>query len=410
MIFVNKKFLFIAGFILSSLLIGFLIYKLFFATSVTTPDSETTGTSTTKQKGFPDATTGNNTKTEEKASYTENEERKSFIEANDFARGGLTKTTEVSNKTSLGAALSADKNGVQFYNKDEGKFYKVDSAGNLEALSDKVFHNAEKITWANVKNQAIIEYPDGANIIYNFDEKKQVTLPNHWKDFNFSSDGEKIVAKSIGYSEENRWLAVVNDDGTKMKAIEAIGNKDATVYPSWSPNNQSVAMFSESTDFDNQELYFVGMNKENFKSLQINGRGFEHQWAPGGEKLLYSVYSSDNEMNPSLWITDAIGDKIGLNKKNLNLDTWASKCLFSDKETVYCAVPDSLPEGSGLAPEEAKNSKDSLYKIDLTTGIKKLLAIPDGNFNMTNLIITNNDGKLYFTDKNSGLIHEIRLK
>lgn len=410
MIFVNKRIIFIAAFIMSSLAIGYLIYKLFFATAVTEPGPETTGTSTAEQKGFPSASTGNNANKEEKRVDEENGGKKSFLEANDFARGGLTKTSEVSDKTSIAASLSSDKNGIRFFNKEEGKFYKVDSSGNLEALSDKVFHNAEKVTWASAKNQAIIEYPDGANIIYNFDEKKQITLPNHWKDFNFSADGEKIIAKSIGYDEENRWLAVVNDDGTKMKAIEAIGNKDATVYPSWAPNNQTVAMFSESTDFDNQELYFVGMNKENFKSLQINGRGFEHQWSPNGERLLYSVYSSDNEMKPGLWIADAIGDRIGLNKKNLNLDTWASKCLFNSNETVYCAVPDSLYEGAGLSPEDAKNSKDSLYKIDINTGIKKLLAIPDGNFSMSNLIVTDNENKLYFTDSKTGLIHEIRLK
>jgi len=103
--------------------------------------------------------------------------------------------------------------------------------------------------------------------------------------------------KSIGLDTDNRWLAIANDDGSNVRAIEPLGEKDDTVYPSWSPNKQMIAMYTEGKDFTSQNVYFVGLNNENFKSTLVEGRGFQPKWSTSGNQLLYSVYSSDNDMN-----------------------------------------------------------------------------------------------------------------
>ena len=268
----------------------------------------------------------------------------------------------------------------------------------------------EKIVWSPNKDKAILEYPDGANIVYNFTANKQITLPTHWKDFKFSANGQQIVMKSMGLDPDNRWLAIANSDGSKARRIEALGEKDATVYPSWSPNNQTIAMYTEGIDFNRQEVFFVGLNKENFKSLVIEGRGFQPKWSPKGDRLLYSVYSSDNNMKPKLWISNAQGENIGAGRKSLSVETWANKCVFADDANVYCAVPKKLEEGSGLFPEMALNTSDNLYKINTKTGLKKLVAIPNGDYNISNPIISDNGQYLYFTDEATGRLNKIQLK
>lgn len=330
-------------------------------------------------------------------------------EPSDLAVGGLTKVNSVTSDPVLDPMMGSDGQ-LRYYNSDDGKFYKLDASGKLVTLSDKVFYQVDKVTWSNSGDKAILEYPDGSKITYDFLTKKQVTLPKHWEDFSFSPDSSQISAKSIGDDVSNRWLIIANADGTRASSLSAIGNNADDVYPIWSPNNQAAAMYTRGVDFNRQEVFFVGLNDENFKSTIINGRGFDPQWSDAGDKLLYSVYSSDNNMNPSLWIVNAQGDNIGQNRTNLGLSTWASKCTFATNDEVYCAVPDVLPEGAGLFPELADKTQDSLYKIDLKTGTKKLIAIPENATNVSSIMVPGAQNKLYFTDKITGQIYEINLK
>jgi Tol biopolymer transport system component len=326
------------------------------------------------------------------------------------ANGGLTQTSQITDTASLGTTLSQNGLDINFYNRDDGKFYRIDKDGNASLLADKVFYNVEDVTWAPQKNKAILEYPDGANILYNFDTGTQVTLPSHWKDFDFSPSGDQIISKSIGLDPSNRWLIVSEADGAKIKPIEPLGTKDATVYPDWSNNNQMVAMYTEGVDFDRQEVFFLGLNNENFKSTVVEGRGFEPMWSPQGDKLLYSVYSSLTDMKPNLWVVNAQGDDIGTNRKNLNIQTWADKCTYTSDTEIYCAVPTYLEEGAGIFPDLAYGTPDRLYQINTVTGTKKLVAIPDQNYTMENLMVTANGYYLYFTDQSTGQLHKIKLK
>jgi len=326
------------------------------------------------------------------------------------ADGGVTKTPAINDNPTINPTLTANGSGVQYYNQGDGKFYSIDSNGNAITLSDQVFYNVSNVVWAPQKNKAIIEYPDSSKILYNFTTKKQITLPSNWNEFDFSANGSQIVMKSAGVDAENNYLAVANDDGSAAKTIEQIGANADTVYDSWSPNNQTIAMYTKGIDLDRQEVFFVGLNGENFKSTIIEGRGFEPKWSTAGDKLAYSIYSSANNMKPELWTTDAQGDTIGANRRDLGVATWADKCTFVNNTTMYCGVPQSLDAGAGLFPEAAKETTDSLYQINIATGEKKLIAIPDGNYNISNLSVTTDGSSLFFQDSKTKLVHKVLLK
>ncbi len=402
-----KKILLAIIFLIIAAILAFLLYVLFFKKAVppALPKEEIS------------TTTGILPPSEEGAPIIAEEEAEGIIpisqmkeKIDETALGGITQTTLLNDAPGLAPTLAGNGTDVQYYNQSDGKFYQLDENGNIKALSDKIFHNVEKITWSPQKNKAILEYPDGANIVYDFALDKQITLPKHWENFDFSTDGDKIVMKSIGLDPANRWLAIADNDGSGSRAIEYIGENADTVYPSWSPNNQSIAMYTQGVDFNRQEVFFVGLNDENFKSTVVEGRGFEYAWSAKGDRLLYSVYSTDNDLKPKLWVVNAQGENIGSNRKNLELETWASKCVFANNENLYCGVPESLETGTGMFPEMAKNVRDNLYYINVATGQKKLIAIPDGDYNISDLIATKNEDMLYFTDAKTGLIHKIELK
>lgn len=406
-----KKIFLVLGFLLITFLMGYAIYTMFFRPSsplITGPDTKPSATTT--GTGFPATETGAGQTISPDGPIGGDREGLPSAEASPIAKGGLTQTKELSASPGRGATLGENGSDLQYYDPKDGKFYRLNKDGEAVPLSDKIFHDVDSITWSPDKNTAILEYPDGANIIYDFAADKQTTLPKHWEDFDFSPTGDKIVMKSLGLDPDNRWLAVANKDGSNAQAIEPLGDNAASVYPSWSPNNQMVAMYAESTGFDRQEVYFVGMNEENFKSATIEGRGFEPLWSPQGNRLLYSTYSLDDNLKPNLWLVNAQGEAIGSDRKKLNIETWAHKCSFSDDQSLYCAVPDTLPEGVGLIPELGLTTKDKLYKIDIATGLKKLMAVPDGAYNMSNLIISDNGYYLYFTDEKTGKLHQINLK
>jgi hypothetical protein len=407
-----KKIILLAGFLLLTIILGYFIYALFFK-SVLTP-AEITGQpkATTTGSGLPAANTGTGqvVGNQEPELLPGQPRPQTGAIPNDTAQGGLTQIQELTNLPTIGATVGAGGQEVQYYNQTDGKFYRLDQNGNAVPLTDKVFHQVNNVVWAPNKTEAILEYPDGSNIIYNFSTNKQISLPAHWKDFSYSPGGDRIIMKSMGDDPSNRWLAVVSSDGTQVRGIESLGDKDATVYPAWSPNNQMVAMYTEGIDFDRQDVYFVGLNGENFKSTVIDGRGFQPKWQPEGKQLLYSVYSTATALKPELWLVDAEGDQIGNNRKRLNLQTWADKCSFASATDLYCAVPNSLDEGAGVFPELGQTTIDRLYRIDLATGAKKLIAIPDGNFTIKNISLSADQKNLYFNDNNSGKLYKVKLK
>ncbi len=416
-----KKLFIVIGFFALVFIIGYFIWRLFFRAEPPAPPSSGTetpgiigglpsvgpGTGTIIEPGGISTLPGTGGSTG--LSGGQNPGDNSLFTPNEIAVGGLTETTVVNRNPSLNITL--DNSGqLQYYDRTDGKFYKLNADGTKTTLSDRVFHSVQSVVWAPNSDKAVIEYPDGNKIVYNFSTQKQVTLPAHWEDFSFSADGNKLVSKSISYNTADSWLIVSNADGSQATGIEKIGNNYDKVYSNWSPGNQIAALYTEGVDFNRQEVYFVGLNGENFKSTIIEGRGFEPQWSSEGSRLLYSVYNSADNYNPRLWVVDATSDTIGQNRRQLNIQTWANKCTFASDTEVYCAVPEELPKGAGLLPQLADESKDLLYKIDLATGAQKLIAIPNGYYNISQIAVPETQDYLYFTDKYSGSVYQIKLR
>jgi len=403
-----KKIFLVIGFLLVVAFLAYSLWIFFFRSQVTIPTDITTPEAV---NGLPTAgpgelvdSTATGTGLLPPGSGAPNPNEPSAT-----ASGGLTRTNPLTQTSVLNPTLN-NGDSVQYYNQNDGHFYKLDQNGQAVLMSDKVFHNVKNLVWAPTKDKAIITYPDGKKILYNFGTKQQVTLPSHWQDFSFSPSSDQIVSKSLGLDPENRWLMISNDDGSKAQTLENIGENDQTVYPAWSPNNQIVALYTRGVDFNRQEVFFVGLNHENFKSTIIEGRGFEPQWSTTGDRLLYSVYSTDTNLNPKLWIVDASGETISDNRRSIDLNTWASKCTFASNTEIYCAVPESLERGAGLFPELADKTKDNLYRINLTTGIKELIAVPDGAYNISQIMVPASENNLYFTDKKTNQLYQVKLR
>lgn len=326
------------------------------------------------------------------------------------AKGGY---TLVNKQLDRGLAPKVNKDGsLVYYDKASGRFYKKNADGTLTLLSSQRFYSVSNVVWSSDTNKAVLEYPDGSNIVYDFTKQKQYTLPKEMQDFDFSQNGEMVAAEVISSQKESNWIVTSNPDGTNVRFIERIGGEADNVDVNVSPNSQVVALFRDNTGGDSQQVLLIGRNNENFNSISANGRGFEGQWTPNGQNILYSVFSAQNDFKPTLWIVGASGSNIGTNNINIGLNTWSNKCaVAADNTAAYCAVPQNLPSGSGWYPELANGSPDNFYRVDLTSGQTSLLAQPVGNetgYSATSLFLSPDEKTLYFQD-NSGAVFSINL-
>lgn len=414
----KKKIIYIILFVTVTVLLGWALYVVFFAPDDTVigPDGTVTTPDGTQFPGSGGITPGGSVVTPGQLPPSVSRPDDTSVTPGTTGQGqqqfgpGERPTVEQVVTTDVGSASFSKGGGAKFYNKEDGRFYRIDRNGNITAISDKQFFNVQDVTWSPAKEESIIEYPDGANIYYNFETKKQVTLPKHWEDFSFAPQGDKVASKSVALAPENRWLITSNPDGSQIKLIEPMGENQDHVIVDWSPNQQIVALSQtgESLGDDRLELLFVGLNKENFKSAVVEGRGLETQWSPDGERLLHSVYNARNEFKPELWIVNAEGSTIGSNRRLLNVSTWAHKCTMTDERFAYCGVPDDLEAGSGFVPELANAVSDNLYKIDTYTGLKT--QIPLESFHTIESIFPSDDGRaVYFTDVSKPGLYKINL-
>ncbi|MFA6427768.1 MAG: hypothetical protein WCW16_05015 [Candidatus Magasanikbacteria bacterium] len=416
----KRRIIYALLFLVLCLGVGFAIYWVFFKSKATTPTTERgAGTSgqfpvtgegrTTEQTTRPGTnlpSTGTRVPTPGGGETTQQPSGTTGSRVPN-EKPLVTKLTDVGVVNPAAAAGG----GARFYSSQDGKFYKIDANGNVRPLTDTVFYNVQKVTWSPTSDESIIEYPDGANIYYNFSTKEQVTLPNHWESFSFAKNGTSVAAKSIGLDPENRWLISSDPKGNNIKLIEPMGNNADKVIVDWSPNNQVVALSAtgEALGSQRQEILLVGQNHENYKSLVVEGRGLQTQWSPDGGKLLHSVYNSRNDYKPELWIMDATPDSAGANRKVLNVNTWASKCTMADARTVYCGVPETLETGVGFAPALAQNTPDRLYKIDTETGAKSEITM-DGTHTIDSMFVGQDGKTLYFTDRRENGIFQVPLR
>lgn len=402
-----KRVLLILSFLAVCVGLGFAIYWVFFrvAPVAPTPQIEGAGTGRLPVAGEGSPPPAEGTSLAFEPSLPQNPARPPLALPETQPTPVVPRTQIVSEAITraLSPATTSDSS-VRFYNPTDGLFYRITSDGLQIPLSDKPFYDVQGVSWGKASDKAILTFPDGSHISYDFATGRQATLPKYWEEFDFSPNDSQIVSKSVGNNEDNRFLVIADSDGSNARALEELGQNQDKVHVSWSPNNQTVAyaFTGEPLGFDRQNVVLVGQHHENFKNLVVEGRGFIPNWSPSGQNILYSVYSGDVGFRPMLWVSGGSGDQINANRRNLGLQTWADKCAWHSEQFVYCAVPTNLGDGAGLQRELFTDTQDVIYKIDLASGSLINLGQPDGNPSVNQLTVSADGRAVFFNDRSSG--------
>jgi len=332
--------------------------------------------------------------------------------ASPIARGGLTLSPTLVATPTLGATPGGDGQSVHLYDRQSGRFLKVFADGRVSELSNTAFPDVSEVTWSDDGSHAILEFPDGAKLSYDFNTQRQATIPPSWNDFSFSPDSGSIAAKAMGDTAEQNWLVVSDADGSNATFIEPLGENGGKVRVDWSPTGEVVAMSQTGNESapGSKEVLFIGANGENFRSLTVRGLGFMPKWSPDGERMLFSAAAPEDDYRPRLWISNARGENIGFGKRSFDLFTTAEKCAFAGTDAIYCAVPDAVPAGAGLSPETLVGVPDTVYRVNLSTGAVTAVGRPDSDTSMERLSVSADGATLFFVDQLNGNLKKMQLR
>lgn len=406
-----KRFLLITAFVIFACGLGYVLYSLFFRPKAAPIEPATTeGTETLGELPSSGAAGGRASTTEEGAAG---------LPPGTEQPGGqpteglpLAQRTRVLNEgISRDVSATVDGNGARFYDPSDAKFYKISSDGIMKPLSDQTFPNVDSVVWGNATDQAILNFPDGSNVLYDFTTQKQTTLPKHWDEFDFASRDNQIVAKSESDAPESRYLIIASPDGSNAQAIEPLGENQDKTFPAWTPNDDIIAYATtgQAKGFDRQEIILVGKNHENYNGLVVEGRGFEPLWSPSGQIVLYSVWTIANDYKPELWVSGGAPGNINQNRQKLSVQTWAFKCAWGSETDIVCGVPENLPRGAGLQPDQFQHTSDRIVRINLNDNTVTDLGKPDGGPTVKNPILSTDGSELIFTDAVTGKLYTFGL-
>ena len=158
-----KRVLLIIGFVLVGFAIAAALYVVFFrapAEVTTTPGTQPEIPEGVNE-GLPSAGVGAPVGAQEEVGGTA-----ALPAAAPIADGGVTKTQAITTGRVIAPTLAADGASMAYYDKTDGRFYRVNADGNVERLSDKTFPKAETIVWNNAGEKAANELPHRAKHLH----------------------------------------------------------------------------------------------------------------------------------------------------------------------------------------------------------------------------------------------------
>lgn len=335
----------------------------------------------------------------------------------DVAQGSQTYVLPVNETRVVDPTATRDGKDIAFYDPRDGYFYRLSADGeNKTLLTDEKFYSVESVSWSDDKDKAVIEYPDGSNILYDFVKRSSVSLPKDVVDPAFAPVSDQIAFKLDTSNPSDNWLVISDVNGGNAQFIEPVGDRGDLVQVAFSPFEEVVALYHKPVGANQEEIFLIGQAGENYKSFVVDGLNFRGVYSPDGQRILYHVISAKNNFNPELWVVDGKGVNVGLNQFDLGLSTWIDKCTFSQNaRVVYCAVPRTLDPGTGFGNTGIRFTDDVFYRVDLDTGIKKLIAEPvaesgESSFAATSIWLDKLEQNLFFWDGGSGKVYKMRIK
>lgn len=303
---------------------------------------------------------------------------------------------------------------VEYYSKASGNVFKVFSDGEgKETVSDKNISGLKNIFWSPDGSKVITRFNESGRIqysTYDYKEKKGYKLSDGVEYAIWNNLGDQIFYIYFDGKTKKRTLNMANPDGKNWKKIADINFNNTFI--SVVPQSSLVSFWNSPNAFEETSLNVVSTVGGEAKKIFSGRFGADYLWSPNGSKALVSSTDSKGGSKISLGIINSNGGEF----QNLNIPTFASKCVWSkDSKTIYYAVP-SFSSENNILPNDYQtgkvSTKDTFWKMDIASGkAERIVEIKDINnsYDVTNLFLSLSGDILFFTNKSNERLYGISM-
>jgi len=306
---------------------------------------------------------------------------------------------------------------VFFLERKSGNLYEITPTNDIQRLTGETLSDLQEVYWGQDRvGQRLITRLTKLNQIITISGLiKKASSTDSLGTISNQILGANISALAIS-PNGNQFFTLENtpDGGVTGYLNDWTGKNKKKVWAfpfgdwrvAW-PQANVISLTSTPSGSEDGYLYFLNPTTSAFTKILRGVKGLTVSVTPDGQKLIYAGNSLGGFTTYLYNVTTQKTLALGLN-------TLPEKCVWADKNILYCAVPRSIP--NGLYPDNWYQGKvtfvDDIWKIDLSQSqpLTTLALQPKSSYDLTNLIIAPKRGWLYAINKTDSSIQAFALE
>lgn len=294
---------------------------------------------------------------------------------------------------------------IRFYKKGGGDLLQSDFSGeSQEKISNLTIVGLLEALWTPKGDRAAVFYLDGEQLksFLHIGTTSTAALPQDLAGFSWSPDG-----KSLAYTQKK-------NDRLNLFTADSLGRGARTIFLTpildaqiqWVTNDRFAVQTAPS---GLAEGFIFSYSRSSGTFTKVLGPlfGLTSLWSPDGSKILVSSTNTDGK-NLRLSVNDSSGKAL----LNISPPTLPQKCKWISSQKLYCAVPRTSPANSILPDEYLRgelNTSDRIIRLDLES--KKIEEVfSQADFDISDLLLTKDEGYLFFVNRKDGALWSLKLK
>jgi len=291
---------------------------------------------------------------------------------------------------------------IKFYERDTGNVVQINGDGSgRKVLDDVTMQNLQTVRWAPTSS-FVATQNNGKYSTYNHKTDAGHTFSSKVSNLHFT--GNKVA---YTYNTETGVdLSIADPSGGNFQTLVELTSNEISL--SSIPTTYKISYTLKPSAYRASSLTVVSSSTQNSETLISDQYGLQVSWSPQGKKALLASASQRGGSEMTFTIIDSSGTV----NQTFGTGTVLEKTVWKDPQTIYFTKPNLSKEV--VMPDDYLNGnlgefRESLYKLDLSSGqVTKL--IPDiGAVNSRNLFLNEAGTKLFFINQRDGRLYRISL-
>ena len=307
----------------------------------------------------------------------------------------------VSEVKALGPTSLGD-NRLKFYEQKSGNVVAINGDGSSrEVLDDMSIDGLSDVRWGP-SDTWVATKADGQYSTSNYKTGQSHTFKSNISNLYFV--GSKVVYTY--QTEEGVDLSIADPIGQNFEKLVDLSMDEISLTPL--PQTFKISYVLKPTAYRASSLTIVSSTTKKTKTLLTDKFGLQVSWGPKGKKGLISSTAQRGGSEMQFSVIDTGGNV----QQTFGTGTVIDKVVWKDPNTLYFTKPNLSSDV--VLPDDYMNGelgefRESLYKLDLSSGEAEKL-IPDiGGVNSTDLVLNEAGNRLFFRNKRDGKLYGIDI-